>query len=229
MATIVDPRMINSLKPLRIDDARFAYLSANNSEIVSLSSENILTANSQIGDLLTSFVQVLCTTTVNELYSDSIVNNGNITNNGDIINGGSFTTINGTIESLITNNIQNNFDITTNNLAVANDTITDNLTATGNIVTNFSIITADNDYIFSDNDKSKVIHFDTTATIEISAIFPNTLSNGFNVGVINAGSGVIYLSGEQIINAPGLINSEIYTGFFVYKVNGSLFGIGSLE
>jgi hypothetical protein len=229
MATIVDPRMINSLKPLRINDARFTYLSAYSSAFYFLSSDSIQTISLETNDLLTTIATILCAVNVSELYSNDIVNNGNITNNGDIINGGSFTTINGTIESLITNNIQNNFDITTNNLAVANDTITDNLTATGNIVTDFSIITADNDYIFSDNDKSKVIHFDTTATIEISAIFPNTLSDGFNVGVINAGSGVIYLSGEQIINAPGLINSEIYTGFFVYKVNGSLFGIGSLE
>jgi hypothetical protein len=207
MATTIDPRMISGDKSLQLPDARFAFLSAFQSQISFLSSVNFTTNNIDVG---------------NNLNVD-LINSNNINNAGNI------STDTGTINSLNTNNIDNSNLITTTDISIGNNTTLVNLTATGNVVTNFTVLSTDTDYVFSDADKSKVVHFDTTTTTEISAIFPNTLSDGFNVGVINAGIGAIYLSGEDVINAPGSINSEIYTGVFIYKVNGSLFGVGSLE
>lgn len=208
MATTIDPRMISGDKTLRIDDARFAYLSAYQSQITFLSSINLVTGELDVQGNINNN---------GTLFSDSINNTNDI--NSDT----------GSFNSLTTNSLLNNNNITTTDITVTDNTTLVNLTATGNITTNFTIITADSNYTFSDADKSKVIHFDTTTTIEVSAIFPSTLSDGFNVGVINAGIGVIYLSGEDTINSVGDINSEIYTGFFVYKVNGGLFSIGNLE
>lgn len=212
MATTIDPRMISELKILRINDARFAFLSAFQSQITFLSSINLQSVDLNVSNNFTT----------NQIFADDISNSGTISTN-------SFSSNFLTTDVLDANNITNADNITTANLDVTNDTTLTNLTATGNVVSNFAILTADNDYVFSDSDNSKVIHFDTTTTPEISAIFPNSLSEGFNVGLVNAGIGVIYLSGEDVINAPGSINSEIFTGVFVYKVNGNLFGIGSLE
>jgi hypothetical protein len=207
MATTIDPRMISGDKTLRLPDARFTYLSAFQSQISFLSSINFKANNIDA---------------TGNLNADQI-NSNNINNTGNL------NTDTGTINSLNTGNISNSNLVTTTDISIGNNTTLVNLTATGNVVTDFTILSTDTDYVFSDADKSKVIHFDTTTTTEISAIFPNTLSDGFNVGLINAGIGVIYLSGEDVINAPGSINSEIYTGVFIYKASGSLFGVGSLE
>lgn len=207
MATKVDPRMINAFKTLIINDGRFLALSAFQSQITFLSAIDINTIS----------LNVVGNTTFNEINSNTINNTGPINTDTVLTNN---ITVSNTLNSGIIN---------TADLNVSDNTILNNLIATGEVVTNFSIITADNDYVFSDADNSKVIHFDTTTTPEVSAIFPSNLSEGFNVGVVNAGIGVIYLSGEDVINSAGNINSEIYTGFFVYKVNGELFSVGNLE
>jgi len=212
MATRIDPRMISNLKPLFANDARFLNLSAFQSQITFLSGINFVLSN-----LNTTTLDVNTTLNTDQINSNNITNTDNLNSNT------------GSINILNTSSIANSNLITTNNFIATNNTSLVNLTATGNITTNFFVITANNNYTFSDADNSKVIHFDTTTTPEISAIFPNTLSNGFNVGLINAGIGVIYLSGQDVINAPGNINSEIYTGMFIYKVNDDLFGVGNLE
>jgi hypothetical protein len=206
MATIVDPRMIDGVKTLRLNDARVAYLSAYQSQITFLESISLQATELNVSTNITG----------NILFTSEINNSNNINSAG------------GNFNNLIVNTIQNS-NLLTTNLTATNNTTLGNLSVTGDVITDFKVITADNDYTFSDADKSKVIHFDTTTTPEISAIFPDSLSDGFNVGLINAGIGVMYLSGENIINAPGISNSQIYTGIFVYKVNGALFGVGSFE
>lgn len=109
------------------------------------------------------------------------------------------------------------------------NTVLTNITATNNVVSNFLIQTASNNITFNNGDNSKVYHIDTTTTPIITAVFPETLPNGFNVSLINVGVGVINLSATPPLNAIGTISSKQYTGVFVYKQNNQFYGIGVLE
>ena len=112
---------------------------------------------------------------------------------------------------------------------IASDTVFTNITATNNVVSNFLILTADNNITFSNADNSKTYHINTTVTPLLTAVFPETISNGFNVSIINTGIGAIELSANPPLNAIGLVNSKQYTGVLVYKQNDQFYGIGVLE
>jgi hypothetical protein len=112
---------------------------------------------------------------------------------------------------------------------VTNNIVCTNLTATNDVVTNFIVTTADSSIIFSEDYNSKIIHLDTTTTPEITASFPTSLPNGFNVSLVNAGTGIIYLSSDDVINSAGQFNSIQYTGMLIYKTNNKFFGIGVFE
>jgi hypothetical protein len=79
---------------------------------------------------------------------------------------------------------------------------------------------------FTDLDSNKIFHFDTT-TQPLSAIFPDSLSNGFNVAVMNTGTNNLVLSASQL-NSVGTTIGARYGGAFVYKDNSQLFAVGRL-
>jgi len=119
-------------------------------------------------------------------------------------------------------------NLTATNINAVN-TQTFNLTAYGNVVTDIVVLSSITDIVFDNSYKSKIIHLDTSITPSISASFPNSLLNGFNVCIINAGTGIIYLSAQSTLNAPGVFNTVPYSGMFIYKVNNQFFGIGAFE
>jgi hypothetical protein len=84
--------------------------------------------------------------------------------------------------------------------------------------------------VFTNLDNSKSYHFNTTNNL-ISAIFPQNLPNGFNVSIVNTGTNTIYISSAQtpFLNATGFINETQYTGMFIYKSEGLLYGVGVFE
>jgi hypothetical protein len=129
-------------------------------------------------------------------------------------------------EAIISETNVNN--LSTDNL-ISNNSFATNFTATGNVVSNFFILTADNDYTFTEQDNSKIYHFNTTLVPIITATLPSTLPNGFNVGIVNVGSGAIVFSSIPPLNAAGNINTEQYTSVFIYKHNGMFYGVGNFE
>ena len=94
-------------------------------------------------------------------------------------------------------------------------------------VTNYTVLTSSAASItFSNADSGKTYNVNTTTQPSVTALFPGSLSNGFNVSIINAGTGTIYLSAGSQLNASGSENSTPYSGRFIYKTNNELFGVG---
>lgn len=134
-------------------------------------------------------------------------------------------TVNGSLSA--TQGIRTN-TLTSTNINTTNLIVT-NLTATNNVVTNIFVVTADSSITFTDAYNSKIVHLDTTITPVITASFPKSLKDGFNVGLVNVGTGIIRLSSDDTINAFGNYNSIQYTGMLIYKTNNKFFGIGAFE
>lgn len=105
------------------------------------------------------------------------------------------------------------------------------LTAATPIIANYDVTTVTSSKTFTNADNSKVFHFNTTST-SLCAIFPtSSLSNGFNVGIVNIGTGTVFLSSDlsPIINAPGTQNSTPYSGMFIYEIGNALYGVGTFD
>ena len=106
-------------------------------------------------------------------------------------------------------------------------------TFTGTVVTNFTAQAIDSSiYYFTNSDNSKVYHFDTDTQPSMTAVFlSGNIASGFNVGILNTGLGVIYLSSDfsPTINAANTFNSVRYSGMYIYRVNNQLFGVGVFE
>jgi hypothetical protein len=121
---------------------------------------------------------------------------------------------------------------TVTNLTANNSVIT-NLTAVNAIIDNYNFdlknITSQS-YIFLSSDNSKNFHFNTSVN-PITGIFPNSLPNGFNVSIINIGTGTVFISSQQqpFIKALGTFNETQYSGMLIYKHNNELFGVGVFE
>ena len=79
---------------------------------------------------------------------------------------------------------------------------------------------------FTDADNNKVVHIDTT-TASLCAVFPSSLSNGFNVAIMNTGTNNLVLSAAQL-NSAGTTISTRYGGAFIYKDSSNLFAVGRL-
>jgi hypothetical protein len=86
-------------------------------------------------------------------------------------------------------------------------------------------ITADNTY-----DNSRVYNLNTNST-NLSVILPSELSNGFNMGITNIGTGTIYISSTQVPMICAFSNrcSTQFGSLFIYKSNNILFGIGGFD
>lgn len=102
------------------------------------------------------------------------------------------------------------------------------LTVSTPVIANYDVITVTSSRTFTNADNSKVFHFNTTSS-SLCAIFPSILPNGFNVGIVNVGTGTVVLSSDVTINAPGTQNSTPYSGMFIYEVNNTLFGVGVFD
>jgi hypothetical protein len=79
---------------------------------------------------------------------------------------------------------------------------------------------------FDAGDTNRIFHFNTTSQI-LSAIFPLSLPDGFNVALMNTGTNNLRLSAVQL-NSMGTTVFVQYGGAFVYKDNGQLFAVGRL-
>jgi len=159
------------------------------------------------------------------IRTDSVISNTLTALNGEVYD---FNSINITTSDLTANNITNT-NLTTINLTSQNISV-DTLDINSNVVSNFLVqseITTD--YTFSDTDKSKIFHFNTTITPLITAMFPGDLSNGFNVSIINTGIGAINLSAGLPFNAISEFNTTQHTGVLIYKYNNQFYGIGVFE
>lgn len=97
----------------------------------------------------------------------------------------------------------------------------------GQLVAFYTVLETAGDFTLSDSNSNNVIHFDTTS-VELTAIFPDSLSDGFNANLFNVGTGTIAVSSTQLNNvkAAGSKNSTQYTGITIYKHNGELYGMG---
>lgn len=116
------------------------------------------------------------------------------------------------------------------NLTATNTRFT-NLSVSTPVIANYDVTTVTSSKTFSNADNSKVFHFNTTST-SLCAIFPtSSLSNGFNVGIVNVGTGTVYLSSDlsPTINAPGTQNSTPYSGMFIYEIGNALYGVGTFD
>jgi hypothetical protein len=125
----------------------------------------------------------------------------------------------------------NTSNIVTTNRVTTNELVTNSLTATN---VNYFVKVTTSNVTFTSNDNSKAYHFNTNSpNTNLIAYFPNSLPNGFNVSVFNIGTGTITLSSDQTapnyINATGQLNETQYTGFFIYKANNELYGVGVFE
>jgi methyl-accepting chemotaxis protein len=79
---------------------------------------------------------------------------------------------------------------------------------------------------FTDDDNNKVVHLNTTSC-PLCAIFPNNLSSGFNVAIMNIGTNNLILSAADLKSAGTIIITQ-YGGAFVYKELNDIFAVGRL-
>ena len=118
-----------------------------------------------------------------------------------------------------------------NFLPLSGGTVSGSISASGVISASASnikinIVNDSANRIFTDADNNRVVHIDTT-TAPLCAIFPSSLSNGFNVAIMNTGTNNLELSAAQLNSAGTLITTR-YGGAFVYKDSNNLFAVGRL-
>ena len=89
-----------------------------------------------------------------------------------------------------------------------------------------NVVTSNDHIFFNDSYNNKVVHFDTISK-SLCAVFPEELSPGFNVALMNTGTNDLVLSAIQI-NSIGTTITTRYGGAFVYKESNSLFAVGGL-
>lgn len=112
-------------------------------------------------------------------------------------------------------------------LGIDNDVRFNTLTAREVVSdTNIINITANKVFNYS-TDNSKIFNFNTVLG-NLSAIFPSTLPNGFNIGITNTGTNTIFVSSTQVNNLCAFSNrnSTRFSGIYIYKADNTLYGIG---
>jgi len=126
------------------------------------------------------------------------------------------------------NNTVVNTSLTAINASSTNLTAT-NIKVTNDVVTNFIVTVLTSNYTLTEADKSKIFHVDTTTTPSITITFSNSLANGYNVGLVNVGSGTVSLSTNGTFNAPGTNNTSQFTSILIYKTGNQFYGVGTFE
>ena len=160
------------------------------------------------------------------------INNLAVTNNITLSSafvGGTLTVTGNTVlGNLSANTITLSGDSYLNNVSATGITVTGGLTASSDIISDLNVqpITSTKYFTYS-ADNSRIYNFDTTIS-DLTAIFDPSLPNGFTTGIINIGSGVVNISSTQtpFINATSTKNNAQYTGMFIYKTGGLLYGVG---
>lgn len=76
----------------------------------------------------------------------------------------------------------------------------------------------------------RIYNFNTSSS-NLSVILPSVLPNGFNIGITNIGTNTVYISSTQVNNLCAISNrcSTQFSSIFIYKANGSLFGVGKFN
>jgi hypothetical protein len=144
----------------------------------------------------------------------------------------------GNVQGNLTGNVNGDVTsstITTNTINSTNANITTlNITSLGvSQITAASVFGSTNvtdvlfNYEFTNNDIGKIFHFDTVS-FPLTAYFPSTLNNGFNVTLMNISTNFLQLSGGNTLNAIGDKIYERFGSAFVYKHNGQFYAIGRL-
>jgi hypothetical protein len=119
-----------------------------------------------------------------------------------------------------------------NFLPLSGGTVSGSISASGVISASasnikISVVNDSTSRIFTDADNNRVVHIDTT-TAPLCAIFPSSLSNGFNVAIMNVGTNQLVLSAAQLKSVGTTIAAQ-YGGAFVYKDSDNLFAVGRLS
>ena len=166
-------------------------------------------------------------TVVGNISSSSIIysDNGNSNQWNSV-----YTTVQAKSATEWDNALANSYT-SSNFLPLSGGTVSGSISASGVISASASnikinVINDSTSRIFTDADNNRVVHIDTT-TAPLCAIFPSSLSNGFNVAIMNTGTNNLALSAAQLNSAGTLITTR-YGGAFVYKDSGSLFAVGRL-
>jgi len=115
--------------------------------------------------------------------------------------------------------------LSTNNVTINALTVTTGLTAqSANIPVTVIDLTASK--TFNDSDTNKVFHFNT-ATNSLCAIIPDSLSNGFNVAILNTETNSLVISAANL-KSFGTTIVDQYGGAYIYKQNNDIFAVGRL-
>jgi hypothetical protein len=149
---------------------------------------------------------------------DSDISNANISNlfSTEIIS-----------NSLSSNNIEVN-TLNVNETLSGSNVIVRNISIQDSSVSPVSVIDATDSIVFADSDNSKIFNFDTSSN-SLSAIFPATLKNGFNVVIMNVGTNYLYLSAPNSnYKSSGKTLYEIYDSAYVFVNNQNIYAIGKL-
>jgi len=121
--------------------------------------------------------------------------------------------------------------LSTNNVLISAATISENISSRRAVIAAQSIIpltvvTTSIDRLFTITDTNKVFHFDTTAG-PLTASFPRSIAQGFNVGIMNVGTNYLHLSSNNAqINALGDKLVEQFAGAYVYRFNSDIYAVG---
>jgi len=190
---------LNSTLYLGSADNKNSIRILGNSNIDTLSSKNIIVDNISAYE-----VDVQNLNVSNELYSPEILS-----------------------ESLSSKNIiADQFQI--NQTLSGNQIIVKNIVIQDSTVSPVSVIDVSNNFIFSNNDNSKILNFDTTAGA-LSAIFPANLKQGFNVVIMNIGTNYLYLSAPSFnYKSSGSTLYEIYDSAYIFVNNNNIYAVGKL-
>ena len=121
----------------------------------------------------------------------------------------------------------------TNYLPTSGGTITGQLkvngvvTASGSNV-NINVVNTSSNWIFSNADNNKAIHFNTNSSV-LTASIPSGLQAGFNVALMNTGTNSVILSSQTTLFASGSSVASGFGGALIYTdSSNNVFAVGRL-
>jgi archaellum component FlaF (FlaF/FlaG flagellin family) len=75
---------------------------------------------------------------------------------------------------------------------------------------------------------NKILHFETPFFDELVVTIPQSVSNGFNVAIMNTGPGTLRLAATALLSTGTVITTQ-YGGAYVYKDNNMMYAVGNLN
>lgn len=91
-----------------------------------------------------------------------------------------------------------------------------------------NVTTHNENYVFTNLDTNNVHHFNTPFSSSLSATIPSELLNGFNVAILNTGSGSLQVIASNLAST-GTVITQRYSGAFIYKDGDIVYAVGNLE